>query len=250
MLRLFSSIRQNLVNEGKTSRYVRYAVGEVLLIMVGILLALQVQTWNQNRMLEQERRELIKNLESDFQANLLSVKEGLLQAEQEIQIIKRFMVSIMTEGSSITEEDWFSFHEALISSLRYRPLLASYHAAVSGGSMNLLKDLSLHELLLEYVEKNHQFQTYVRLAYENYFLGEVPFLRHTVGSLPSIAPYLEVPKQKHFELSLSERKTWFKQKEIYACYENYLISKMGRQSELSRLHALNEQILTALEELN
>ena len=49
MLRLFSSIRKTLINEGKTSRYVRYAVGEVLLIMVGILLALQVQTWNEER---------------------------------------------------------------------------------------------------------------------------------------------------------------------------------------------------------
>ena len=49
MLRLFSNIRKSLINEGKTSRYVRYAVGEVLLIMVGILLALQVQNWNEGR---------------------------------------------------------------------------------------------------------------------------------------------------------------------------------------------------------
>jgi hypothetical protein len=62
MFKFFSSIRQNLLNENKTVKYLKYAVGEVLLIMVGIILALQFQNWNEERLLEQDRRDLINNL--------------------------------------------------------------------------------------------------------------------------------------------------------------------------------------------
>ena len=49
MLRFFRSIRQQLLNENKTVKYLKYAVGEVLLIMVGIFLALQLNNWNEGR---------------------------------------------------------------------------------------------------------------------------------------------------------------------------------------------------------
>jgi adenine/guanine phosphoribosyltransferase-like PRPP-binding protein len=55
MLSFFRSIRRSLISEGKTSKYIRYAVREFLLIVAGILVALQVSDWNGRRKLEQGR---------------------------------------------------------------------------------------------------------------------------------------------------------------------------------------------------
>lgn len=49
MIKLFRNIRQNLLNEGKTSKYIKYVIGEIILVVIGILIALQVSNWNQNR---------------------------------------------------------------------------------------------------------------------------------------------------------------------------------------------------------
>jgi hypothetical protein len=49
MINFFRNIRRKLANENKFQRYMRYAVGEVLLIMVGIFMALQLQNWNEKR---------------------------------------------------------------------------------------------------------------------------------------------------------------------------------------------------------
>ena len=49
MIKFFKRIRQNLLLEGKTGKYLKYAIGEIVLVMIGILLALQVNNWNEKR---------------------------------------------------------------------------------------------------------------------------------------------------------------------------------------------------------
>ena len=50
MIKIFRKIRKNLLNEGKTAHYLKYAVGEIVLVVIGILIALQINDWNQRRL--------------------------------------------------------------------------------------------------------------------------------------------------------------------------------------------------------
>ncbi len=59
MIKFFRNIRQNLLNEGKTTKYLKYAIGEIVLVVIGILIALQINNWNINRLnIEKENRYL------------------------------------------------------------------------------------------------------------------------------------------------------------------------------------------------
>ena len=49
MIKFFRKIRQNLLSEGKTEKYFKYAIGEILLVVIGILIALQINNWNEQR---------------------------------------------------------------------------------------------------------------------------------------------------------------------------------------------------------
>ncbi|MGB4840449.1 MAG: DUF6090 family protein, partial [Saprospiraceae bacterium] len=49
MIKLFRNIRQAMIKESKVSKYLQYAIGEIVLVVIGILIALQINTWNQNR---------------------------------------------------------------------------------------------------------------------------------------------------------------------------------------------------------
>jgi len=49
MIKFFRKIRQNLLSEGKTGKYFKYAIGEIVLVVIGILIALQINNWNENR---------------------------------------------------------------------------------------------------------------------------------------------------------------------------------------------------------
>jgi len=60
MIKFFRKIRQNLLMENKTGKYLKYAIGEIILVMIGILLALQINNWNEiQKMNKSEHRFLI-----------------------------------------------------------------------------------------------------------------------------------------------------------------------------------------------
>ena len=66
MIKFFKSIRQELVMKNDTSKYFKYAIGEVVLVMVGILLALQVNNWNNTRAKKQLEKTVLLQLKEDL----------------------------------------------------------------------------------------------------------------------------------------------------------------------------------------
>jgi hypothetical protein len=49
MIKFFRKIRQNSLSEGKTGKYLKYAIGEIILVVIGILIALQLNNLNENK---------------------------------------------------------------------------------------------------------------------------------------------------------------------------------------------------------
>ena len=72
MLRFFSKTRYKLTAENKVGKYLRYAIGEILLVVIGILIALQVNNWNEHQ--KQKKKETIdlQNLSIDLKKQIKS----------------------------------------------------------------------------------------------------------------------------------------------------------------------------------
>ncbi len=66
MIRFFRTIRQRLLTENRVSKYLLYAIGEILLVVVGILLALQINTWNEGRKDRLYERKMLGELLEDM----------------------------------------------------------------------------------------------------------------------------------------------------------------------------------------
>ena len=50
MIKFFRKLRHQQINDGKTSNYLKYAIGEIVLVVVGILIALQINNWNHDKL--------------------------------------------------------------------------------------------------------------------------------------------------------------------------------------------------------
>ena len=69
MIKFFSKIRQRLLTENKFIKYLIYAIGEILLVVIGILIALQVNNWNEERKLRALELELLQEYQEELQYN-------------------------------------------------------------------------------------------------------------------------------------------------------------------------------------
>ena len=74
MIKFFRTIRKDLMEKNKTGKYFKYAIGEIVLVVIGILIALSINNWNQDRIYNKERKYLISELLTEFENNLGHIK--------------------------------------------------------------------------------------------------------------------------------------------------------------------------------
>jgi len=86
MMKFFRKIRKKLLTENKFSNYLTYAVGEILLVMIGILLAFQVNTWNQERQNKKLEKEYLKGFIQDLNQDSLDLSKVISKASVNIKL--------------------------------------------------------------------------------------------------------------------------------------------------------------------
>ena len=85
MIKFFRKIRQNLLMENKTGKYFKYAVGEILLVVIGILIALQLNNWNEKRKTKIVEIEIYKEIKVDLEAVLRDWKFGIKSHSEDLE---------------------------------------------------------------------------------------------------------------------------------------------------------------------
>lgn len=94
MISLFRKIRQKLLSQNRVTRYLVYAFGEILLVVIGIFLAVQVNDWNESRkgqrIVASNTAILIENLETDLE----KVKNVMVSIDSERTVLNNFILRI------------------------------------------------------------------------------------------------------------------------------------------------------------
>ena len=94
MIKFFRRIRQNLLARGKTATYFKYAIGEIVLVVIGILIAVQINSWNTSYQKEKLKTTYTQNLISDLVKDTLQLndrvkwnKDGFLKLNDSLRVI-------------------------------------------------------------------------------------------------------------------------------------------------------------------
>lgn len=108
MVKYFRRIRQNLLLDGKTGKYLKYAIGEIILVVIGILIALQINNWNELNKQRAKEVQFLKNLQSD-----LILEESELDRYIEIResIVNSAQIALEHfNGKPVENIQMFNFH--------------------------------------------------------------------------------------------------------------------------------------------
>ena len=96
MIKFYRKIRQNLIMENNTSKYFKYAIGEIVLVVIGILIALQINNWNEKQKLDSKTQEYYVQLLEDL-------NKDIVFANQIIAKFENYLKELTTYTSSYNE---------------------------------------------------------------------------------------------------------------------------------------------------
>ena len=91
MIKFFRKIRQNLLMENKTGKYFKYAIGEIVLVVIGILIALQINNWNEKRNNNIIVNSVLKQIHSELANNIKGIDQISLSYKYKDSLIRLIM---------------------------------------------------------------------------------------------------------------------------------------------------------------
>ncbi|RNC87989.1 MAG: hypothetical protein ED556_02020 [Winogradskyella sp.] len=145
MIKFFRHIRRSLIQENKMGKYFKYAIGEIVLVVIGILIALQINNWNENRKDRAEELKILKSLHKEVKSNIAAfdfdytIQQRNMKAIQNVVILRP---SLYTLGQL----------DSIFSSTRPHSYNASFgilNSIVSTGKIELITNDSLKESISE-----------------------------------------------------------------------------------------------------
>jgi type II secretory pathway pseudopilin PulG len=151
MIKFFRKIRRNLLSKGKTGKYFKYAIGEIILVVIGILIALSLNNWNENSNRNKLELEALKNLKEDFNYNL----SGLVRSDSyNSENIESCLQILNHTGKRYTEE--FVLDKYLndaVSSSDYVAKNGFLNDLINSGNLGLIKNNVLRNLLSSWLSE-------------------------------------------------------------------------------------------------
>lgn len=157
MIKFFRRIRQQLLTESKFSRYLLYAVGEIVLVVVGILIALGVNNWNQEAKDRQAGEAHLERIHRDLVQDTTSFRRIIVRNEELRTEIRALLVSLYGGVDSIAQVQRMSATYDKALDQVFAPNDKTYRSLVGSGTLGLIGNLELRDAIVdlygEYDEK-------------------------------------------------------------------------------------------------
>jgi hypothetical protein len=148
MIKFFRKIRQKLLTENKFSKYLIYAIGEIILVVIGILIALGINNLNQNRIAENEEVAILKAMKTDFLETQNRTKATIKNQTTVVEFCYKLQIT-MNEQKNMDSIGEYIYRGA-ISYWRVEPVNGTYDGLIGSGKTDVIKNQKLKSLLAEF----------------------------------------------------------------------------------------------------
>ena len=148
MIKFFRKIRQKMLTENKFSKYLIYAIGEIILVVIGIMIALQINNSNNKRIEKDREIKYLINIKLDLLKDIESLEYNIDFRQKKTLGIENLINQINGQPIKDLNETTFNVINTLYQE-RFQPSNVTYSDLVSSGNMNLISNDSIKIYLFE-----------------------------------------------------------------------------------------------------
>jgi len=247
MLKLLRKIRQKLFQQNKAGSYLKYAIGEIFLVVIGILIALQVNNWNEQRKDKIKSYSYLVSLSEDIDLILADVDNSLVGAERKLKNSIIVQEALEAKQLPISKQENFDlylkeYHQFYITIQDAR----TYTEMMSVGEINLIENqwirnafsslannrefiMDVNRVNTDVQMQNSQFfETYVRYRFEN-------VLTDSAVSIPSYDFQAMAADDKFINKISKQSRSWNVILNMFKDYNSQVLQiRDSLQSELKK----------------
>jgi len=143
MIKFFRKIRQNMLSEGKSLKYLKYAIGEIVLVVIGILIALQINNWNESRKNGTKEKEYLEGIKTDLEIDVKYIDHFLPLYESRMQRFSALDTLVKVRSTKIFEIDVAEISNLTKQMGTIYPRNGSYSSLISDNSTGLITNKDL-----------------------------------------------------------------------------------------------------------
>lgn len=163
MLRFFRTIRKKLIGQDNIRKYLLYAIGEILLVVLGILIALQVNTWNENRKIANEEQAILARLLEDLELAKIQSQQFIEREKEDIQRLKLALGNQQELTEIIQQPNRDHFFYASFWDLSFDvPVIITYEDLQNAGDTGKIQNTRLRTKLSEIWLKIQMLESIIR----------------------------------------------------------------------------------------
>ena len=178
MIKFFRQIRRKLLNEGKTPKYFKYAIGEIVLVVIGILIALQINNWNQEHQQKNEELKQLKALKLEFGKNAITL-DSITKHHTENEDATLRLINA-TNSYSIEEFD--SLYLKTVYNYNFDPSKGIYNSLINSGNIELISNQNLkyklaeiQDIVTDYIDDENDVREYCANKFFPFVINQMPY---------------------------------------------------------------------------
>jgi hypothetical protein len=174
MLSIFRKIRQNLLEKNKIGNYFKYAIGEIFLVVIGILIAISINSWNEDRRLDNLEKEYYCRLLEDAQQDLEQINQFIAVSQDRLAASNKAVRLLQKENAKKVAVGEQLGQAILAIYSDFTPNNSAFEDLKSGANLNIIKDKNSIKTLNNYYKKVAGYLSIIQvnatIALERYYL--------------------------------------------------------------------------------
>jgi len=256
MIKFFRQIRQRMIKENKVSKYVLYAIGEIILVMIGILLALQVNNWNNENKDRHKEQLLLEQLKEEYTSNLAQLDRKI---EMRTRIINSSMklLSYIDTPETVPSDSILNYLGPSGAGPTFDPIT---NDLISAGKLSLIQNEKLKKRLsawtseLVQITEEEQTWVYFKRTIRTPYLVEQHLIRDIEREIwkgdDLDIIFINQPKGYQMEVGRSKRNIDLTKLLTDPKFESIIAYGLGRnQTANVQSYGLRDRILEILNEI-
>lgn len=190
MIKFFRKIRQKLLSENKFTQYLIYALGEIFLVVIGILIALGINNLNEQRKKEDTETKLLQQLEQAIITDLEKVNNELIRIDSTVMLVKE-LDSLL--NLSVPEPNNRLYHQlGTVYGMNYLKLNKALYEDLKASGLHVIRDQELRSMIINTYENDYadvagikELEQSINQVNRPYYLANFTSIRFTDYAVPN-----------------------------------------------------------------